>query len=477
MVFSSLVFTFFFLPAVLLLYFLARGPFSRLRNIILLAASLFFYGYGEPKFVFVMVASIAFNYLLALILSGTDNERMRKLLLLLAVCGNLGLLFVYKYLGFVTANLNHFFPSLPVLQIALPIGISFFTFQALSYVVDVYRGDTPVQRNPLYVALYISFFPQLIAGPIVRYKTIELQIAERRITRALFASGARRYMTGFAKKIILANQLSIISEAVFQLTNNGGPANVPDLWLGAVCYSLQIYYDFSGYSDMAIGLGRMFGFRFEENFRYPYISASVTEFWRRWHISLGTWFRDYVYLPLGGSRCSALLQVRNLFAVWLLTGIWHGANWTFLVWGLWYCLLLMAERFLVRPAERSYPFRLFWRIVTLISVLLGWVMFNSRDVSSGLNYIRGLAGFYETTAVFMTPFSTTLHLREYGIFILLALLLSMPVVPKIEQALSRFRATAYLKALVVPAATGVLFVWAVSFLLLGQHNPFIYYNF
>ncbi|MBR0090895.1 MAG: MBOAT family protein, partial [Lachnospiraceae bacterium] len=296
MVFSSLVFTFFFLPAVLLLYFLARGPLSHARNYILLLASLFFYGYGEPTFVFVMIGSILINYFLAFFIGITLKQWLKCLWMTLAVICNIGLLFVFKYLSFISENINRLTGTTRVFEITLPIGISFFTFQALSYVIDVYRGDTDVQVNPLYLALYISFFPQLIAGPIVRYKTVEEQITKRRITPELFAEGTRRYFIGFGKKVLLANHLAVISDKIFALTNGGGPANVVELWFGAVCFSLQIYYDFSGYSDMAIGLGRMFGFRFDENFRYPYISASVSEFWRRWHISLGSWFRDYVYI-------------------------------------------------------------------------------------------------------------------------------------------------------------------------------------
>ncbi|MBQ6733849.1 MAG: MBOAT family protein [Lachnospiraceae bacterium] len=478
MVFSSLVFTFFFLPAVLVLYYLARGPLSRLRNYILLFASLVFYGYGEPYFVFVMIGSIAINYFLALgIDRSSETGSGKKALMTLAVIANIGLLFVFKYLSFISVNINRLTGTTKVFEIALPIGISFFTFQALSYVIDVYRGDTPVQKNPLYLALYISFFPQLIAGPIVRYKTVEEQIANRRVTPAMFAKGAQRFFIGFSKKVILANNLAVITAEIFKLSNGRGATNFAELWLGAICYSLQIYYDFSGYSDMAIGLGRLFGFRFEENFKYPYISASATEFWRRWHISLGTWFRDYVYIPLGGSRTGKGRQVLNLFVVWSLTGIWHGANWTFLVWGLWYFFLLLIERFLIQPDRRALVIRVIWRILTLFFVMCGWVMFNSESVGTGMNYLRGLFGFYQATNASLTPFFLEFHLRQYGFFILAALFFTTPLVSILGKKLSGNRMTAYGKAVLAPLVYGFLFLWSVSYLLEGMHNPFIYFNF
>lgn len=304
MVFSSLIFAFFFLPPILCLYFLAKDQY---RNYILLAASIIFYAYGEPKFVFIMIASIAVNYMLALWVARsqkTNSEKAARSLLILAVIINLVVLYIYKYLDFSTGLINIVFRTqIPSRNIVLPIGISFFTFQALSYVIDVYRKTVPVQKNPMYLALYISFFPQLIAGPIVRYSTFERQITGRRCTVAGFAEGGRRFLLGFCKKIILANNLSIASDAIFSMAEASiNTTNPLLLWIGSICFSLQILFDFSGYSDMAIGLARLFGFEFEENFNYPYIARSATDFWRRWHISLSQWFRDYVYIPLGGSR-------------------------------------------------------------------------------------------------------------------------------------------------------------------------------
>ena len=381
MVFSSLIFTFYFLPVVLLLYYLAKEKY---RNYILLAASLCFYAYGEPKFVFIMAGSIALNYGLALLIDCYRNHA--KGLMILDVVLNVGILFFYKYLNFGISITNSLFgTAFHTLPVTLPIGISFFTFQALSYVIDVYRKTVAVQKNPLYVALYISFFPQLIAGPIVRYHDIEEQISNRRTDVVIFGEGVKRFLLGFCKKVILANNLAVVAEEVFAMPFT--TVNPLLLWLGSICYSLQIFYDFSGYSDMAIGLGKMFGFTFAENFNYPYISRTVTEFWRRWHISLSQWFRDYVYIPLGGSRVSVIKNIRNMLVVWLLTGIWHGANFTFIFWGLGYFVLLVMEKYLLKPSERkSRILKIFWQIVTLLCVNWGWVMFNSPSLKSGLRF-------------------------------------------------------------------------------------------
>lgn len=314
MVFSSLIFTYMFLPIVLILYYLSKDKY---RNYILLAASLYFYSYGEPKFVFVMIGSILGNYLMAILVDKFRGKKLSTICMIADVVMNIGILFIYKYLDFGITILNALLrTNIHILGIVLPIGISFFTFQALSYVIDVYRETVKVQKNPLYVALYISFFPQLIAGPIVRYSTIEEQITNRQCDLEGFSMGGRRFLIGFSKKVILANNLSVIATEIFSMDVR--TTNPLMLWVGSICFSLQIFYDFAGYSDMAIGLGRMFGFAFLENFDYPYISRSVTEFWRRWHMSLGQWFRDYVYIPLGGSRTSVVKHIFNMFVVWLL---------------------------------------------------------------------------------------------------------------------------------------------------------------
>ena len=469
MVFSSLIFTFYFLPLVLLFYYPAKEKY---RNYILLAASLCFYAYGEPKFVFIMALSIALNYCLALLIDRFRSHA--KILLVADIILNLGILFFYKYLNFGISITNSLFHTgIRSMPLTLPIGISFFTFQALSYVIDVYRKTVQVQKNPLYVALYISFFPQLIAGPIVRYHDIEEQITNRSSDVVKFGEGVKRFFIGFAKKVILANNLAIVAEEIFgmQFTT----VNPLVLWLGSICYSLQIYYDFSGYSDMAIGLGKMFGFTFAENFNYPYISKTITEFWRRWHISLSQWFRDYVYIPLGGSKVSTIKTIRNMLIVWLLTGIWHGANFTFIFWGLGYFVLLVFEKYLLKPSERkSLFFRIIWQIVTLLCVNWGWVMFNSPSLRSGLRFCLSMLGVY----VHQFSWDVTMQhfFREYGIYFALGILFSTPVMKILAGKIGKTRAAVVLKA-AEPVLYALVFLWAVSFLVLGAHNPFIYFNF
>ncbi len=469
MVFSSLIFTFYFLPVVLLLYYLAKEKY---RNYILLAASLCFYAYGEPKFVFIMAGSIALNYGLALLIDRHRNHA--KGLMILDVVLNVGILFFYKYLNFGISITNSLFgTTFHTVPVTLPIGISFFTFQALSYVIDVYRKTVAVQKNPLYVALYISFFPQLIAGPIVRYHDIEEQISNRRTDVVIFGEGVKRFLLGFCKKVILANNLAVVAEEVFGMPFT--TMNPLVLWLGSICYSLQIFYDFSGYSDMAIGLGKMFGFTFAENFNYPYISRTVTEFWRRWHISLSQWFRDYVYIPLGGSRVSVIKNIRNMLVVWLLTGIWHGANFTFIFWGLGYFVLLVVEKYLLKPSERkSRILKIFWQIVTLLCVNWGWVMFNSPSLKSGLRYCLSMLGVY--VHQFSWDAAMQSYLREYGIYVFLGILFSTPVMRILERRLGNSKAAA-IQNILQPVLYGIVFLWAVSFLILGAHNPFIYFNF
>ena len=474
MVFSSLLFTFFFLPAVMLIYFLAKDKY---RNYILLAASLIFYGYGEPKFVFIMLASIMINYGFALRIDRIRSSRNKvRFLLVFDVAVNLGILFVFKYLDFAISATNQVIgTSFQIKNIALPIGISFFTFQALSYVIDVYRGQVEVQKNPLLLALYISFFPQLIAGPIVRYKTIEQQITIRKCTLDKFAEGRRRFLLGFCKKVILSNNLSVVAVKVWAMAENITNVNPIVLWIGSICYSLQIFYDFSGYSDMAIGLGKIFGFEFEENFNYPYIAKSVTEFWRRWHISLGQWFRDYVYIPLGGSQVPILRHVLNLFVVWFLTGLWHGASWSFVAWGLGYFVLLFIEKFIVKPSKRNCVLKAFWQLLTLISVNFGWVIFNSVGISMGLKYCFGMLGHYSTNWVIDSD--VIYFLREYGVYMLMGIAFAMPVAGMISARIEKFESLKKIKLIALPVGYGIVFLWAVSFLILGMHNPFIYFNF
>ncbi len=454
MVFSSLTFLFFFLPITLLVNFLLP---KAARNYWLLMASLFFYAWGAHEFVLVMIASILMNYVFARLI---DWGKCRRLWLVLAIVGNLGILFYNKYMNFFTQNLQHLFgDSIAVTKIILPIGISFFTFQALSYVIDVYRRETPVQKNPYYLGLYIAFFPQLIAGPIVRYHTIAEQIENRTVTLEKFSEGVYRLCCGLAMKVLIANNMAVIADAAFKPEQN---LSVGFAWLGAIAYTLQIFFDFGGYSSMAIGLGKMFGFDFQENFNYPYISKTITEFWRRWHMSLGGWFRDYVYFPMGGSRVNGKGKlVRNLFVVWLLTGIWHGANWTFIVWGLAYFVLLTFEKL------HGIKGGNFYRIFTLLCVTLGWVIFRSADLSSAVGYISAMFGF-GTKNLYDNNFIR--YANDYKILLAIALIFCTPLFEKIETKLPPVR-------IVYAIFTLATLVISVSSLVMGGHNPFIYFNF
>ena len=471
MVFSSAIFLFAFLPIVLLLYCLSG---QRLKNGILLAASLLFYAYGEPKFVFVMLASIVLNYAFAMLieLPGYGSKRWRRDWLLAALACDLGILFVFKYLNFfghMVGKALHIDLQLP--SIALPIGISFFTFQALSYVVDVYRGTTRVQRNPFSLALYISFFPQLIAGPIVRYSTIAEQIDDRKVTPEKLSQGVQRFIAGFCKKVLLANNVALVAEAAFDVH---GEKSVALLWVGSLAYTLQIFFDFCGYSDMAIGLGKMFGSEFEENFNYPYMAKSVTDFWHRWHISLSQWFRDYVYFPLGGSRVTPARHIFNLFVVWFLTGLWHGANYTFLAWGMMYFVMQLVEKFLVKPQRLNGVTAMGWRVVTLLIVNFGWVLFNSLSIADAKQYIFGMLGL---RGLPLWSAAVTGSFREYGVFLLLGVMFSTPITKVCGQRLCLGRAGTAWQKVLLPLGQIAVFAWAVSFVVLGAHNPFIYFNF
>lgn len=366
MVFSSISFLIFFLPILFIVYFSVPVRFRKIRNVVLLVASLVFYGWGGVRYLLLLVCSMAINYFGGLAVSA-KNRRVKKPVLIISIALNIGILGYYKYAAFLINSLNDLGLSVTVPNVVLPIGISFFTFQGMSYVIDVYRGVTAVQKNPVNVALYVSLFPQLVAGPIVRYTTIANDIDGRHESFEDFSEGLVRFFLGLSKKMLLANAMGEIADCVFAKTP--GDMSVLLAWVGILSYTLQIYFDFSAYSDMAIGLGRTFGFRFLENFNYPYISRSVTEFWQRWHISLSSWFRDYVYIPLGGSRCSIGKNIRNLTVVWLLTGLWHGANWTFVIWGLWFLLFLILEKLLLKNVIERVPSPI-RHIYTLLVVML-----------------------------------------------------------------------------------------------------------
>lgn len=464
MLFSSIIFIFAFLPVVLFLYYGICKKSRTAQNVVLTVASLFFYAWGVPKYVFIMIASIIINWLFALCVDKyRENKRIAKTALALSVAANLGILFVFKYLNFTLTNFNKLGLSVPITNIALPIGISFFTFQAMSYVIDVYRKKGDVQKNPMNIALYISFFPQLIAGPIVRYQTVADQIRNRVETFEDFSKGTCRFIIGFCKKVLLSNTMVLIADAAFDASER----SVALAWAGAVAYTFQIFYDFSGYSDMAIGLGRMFGFHFLENFDYPYMSRSISEFWRRWHMSLGSWFRDYVYFPLGGSRVKTRSRlVFNLFVVWFLTGVWHGANWTFLLWGLMYFVLIATEK-LTGFAEKLKGFG---NIYTLFFVVMGWVLFRSESISSAVTYMKNMFGI-GTDSLLCDKF--VFYLSENKVEFLFALLFCVPVFKYLPKKIKDGKiATA-----VYPIVLMITFIVAISCIVKGAYNPFIYFNF
>ena len=387
MVFSSTIFLCVYLPLVLLGYYICP---KKGKNLFLLIVSLIFYAWGEPKYVFLMIFSILVNYVFGLLMDKhRENKKRLKLLLVISVIIDLGLLSVFKYTDFIITNINSVFGAgFDLLNIALPIGISFYTFQAMSYTIDVYRDDVRVQRNLIDFGMYITMFPQLIAGPIVRYSDVQDQLAVRNVTAADFSEGIMRFVVGLGKKVLLANQMGAVWTQIYAL---GGDISALMAWTGAAAYTFQIYFDFSGYSDMAIGLGRMFGFKFPENFRYPYESVSITDFWRRWHITLSTWFKEYLYIPLGGNRRGLARQALNLLIVWTLTGFWHGAGWNFVMWGLYYFAILFIEKLFLLKALDKLP-RLFRHAYALLLIVIGWVIFASDDVSVMLPYLGSMFG-------------------------------------------------------------------------------------
>lgn len=469
MLFPSEVFLFIFLPTVLIIYYVFLRKTKTAKNIFLLIASLFFYAWGEPIYVFLMIATILFNWIYGILVDKyREKEKLAKGYLILMVLTNIGILGWFKYSVFAFSNINRFFHTdIPVPKVLLPIGISFFTFQAMSYVIDVYRGRGKVQKNPLNVGLYVSLFPQLIAGPIVRYETIAKQIDERRENFTDFSNGCTRFIIGLGKKVILANNVAIVANVAFPLAvNHEFHASVMMAWLGAISYSLQILFDFSGYSDMAIGLGQMFGFHFEENFNYPYISSSVGEFWRRWHISLQTWFRDYVYIPLGGNRVSKPRLIFNMFVVWLLTGIWHGANWTFLAWGILYFVILTVERFTGLNEKKTW-----WgHIYTMFFVMIGWIIFNSNGLGAAFTYIKALFGIHTAG---ITDLGVWTYMRQYAIYYLLAFASCVPIMPYIDGKLKKYK----IWNAVYTVGILAILVISVSFIFNNAYNPFIYFNF
>lgn len=473
MVFSSLLFLFRFLPAVLILYYAAP---RKLRNVILLLFSLFFYAWGEPKYVFLMLFTITLDFFIG---RGIDrakkagNQKKAKGFLLVSIITDLSILGFFKYADFLIGTVNTLTGAgIPLLGIPLPIGISFFTFQTMSYTIDVYKGSTEVQKNWIKYGTYVSMFPQLIAGPIVQYKTIAKQMEVRRENTDDFAEGIHRFMIGLGKKVLIANNIGALWDAIEVLPVSG--LAVGTAWLGAFAYTFQIYFDFAGYSDMAIGLGKMFGFHFLENFNYPYISKSITEFWRRWHISLSSWFKEYVYIPLGGNRCGIAKQIRNILVVWMLTGIWHGANWNYVLWGGYYGVLLLFEKLVFKKVLDKTP-AILQHIYTLFFVVIGWIIFKCEDMAFGISYLRAMFGrfgqgfcdqqtlylFGNYAVLFVLAFlgSTTIPKKAVGVL--------MGAGPRRTWAENTLRILFY----------AVIFVVSVAYLVDATYNPFLYFRF
>ena len=473
MVFSSIFFLFTFLPLSLLLYWMSP---AKIKNFTLLAVSLFFYAWGEPVYVLLMIASILTNFVFGIFIESElikEKRAVRRALFISAVVFNILILGFFKYYGFLAENINALFNAdIAYSELPLPIGISFYTFQVLSYVIDVYLGKVRLQRNPVSFALYVTMFPQLIAGPIVRYSDIESQLEQRNVSASKFGEGAQRFIQGLGKKVLIANSMGALWDITQAMDMTG--ISVFSAWLGIIAYTFQIYFDFSGYSDMAIGLGKMFGFEFMENFDHPYISRSVTEFWRRWHISLGTWFREYVYIPLGGNRCSRIRQIRNIMAVWMLTGLWHGASWNFVVWGIYYGCLLLIEKFFLKKLIDNAP-AIISHVYCMLAVIIGWVLFASRDIESAAAYLGVMSG---ASANVLVDNAFIYYLKSNAVMLVISLLFSTGIFREIfepEEISDKIRTRVSHSAAVILHAF-ILFM-STAYLVTETYNPFLYFRF
>lgn len=465
MLFASMTFLWVFLPILLIVYFLAKEKY---RNIILLIFSLIFYSWGEPKYIFLMLISIFINYIFGLLIDKSQKVS-KKIILIIAIVINLSLLAYFKYFNFIVSNLNNIFVSniFGAKEIALPIGISFYTFQIMSYIIDLYRGEIKVQKNPLKLALYISFFPQLIAGPIVKYHDIEEQINKREVKISKFSEGVKRFAIGLSKKVLLANILALMADSAFN--SNITELSMIHAWLGIICYMLQIYYDFSGYSDMAIGLGKMFGFEFMENFNLPYISSSITEFWRRWHISLSTWFKEYLYIPLGGNRKGKIRTYINLSIVFLATGLWHGASWNFIFWGIFHGFFILIERIKLKEILDKNKFKIINHIYSLVVVMFGWIFFRADNMKNGIEYVKSmfsgrLADNLELLAI--------INNRLY-VVLLIAIIFCGPI----QEISKKYVKSGKEKSYKEPIIVGALMILCIMTLVSNTYNPFIYFRF
>lgn len=463
MLFTSITFLYYFLPLVLIFYFITPKKY---RNIILLISSIIFYAYGEPKYVFLMLLEIIISYYGAILID--KYPRYKETILAIFITIHLGLLCIFKYTNFLISNINNIFNSnISPLNIIMPIGISFYTFQIISYLVDVYRKKVPPQKNILTLATYISLFPQLIAGPIVRYKDINEELKNRTITLKDISYGFRRFIIGLAKKVIIANSLG----ELFNILNNNVPISLASTWLKSLSYMLQIYFDFSAYSDMAIGLGCIFGFHFLENFNYPYISKSITEFWRRWHISLGSWFKDYLYIPLGGSRRGPLILIRNILIVWFLTGLWHGASWNFIIWGLYFGLILLIEKLFLKKYFSKVPV-IFKHIYVLFIVLISFIIFNSTTIDEAITTIKNL--FISNSLI---NSGTIYYLKSYLPLILISLIGATPLIKNIYTKLSKNKTLNKILNILEPIYLIILLIIVTAYLIDSTYNPFLYFRF
>lgn len=467
MLFSSIVFLFTFLPITLILYYVVP---KQLKNLLLLLCSLIFYAWGEPVYIFLMIFSILFNYISGLdIARHLDNRGAARKSLAFNVVVNLCILGFFKYEAFVLDSINTVLPfDIPYRELALPIGISFYTFQTLSYIIDMYRGKVRVQTNLLDFALYVCMFPQLIAGPIVKYADIQRQLQVRQESWVKFGDGALYFIRGLSKKVLLANTIGMVFTEVTAM--RAADTSVLTAWIGCAAYTFQIYFDFSGYSDMAIGLGKMFGFQFLKNFDYPYISKSITEFWRRWHISLSTWFKEYVYIPLGGNRVSVSKHVRNILIVWLLTGLWHGASWNFVMWGLYYGIILLIEKYVLARFLNKLP-GVLKHIYSLLLVMIGWVFFFSPTLGSALSYLKLMFGggsrLVDNESLYL--------LATNGVLWAASIVGSTPFVHKMYE---RFIYGSQKKRVVVNCTVyGILFLLCIAYLVTETYNPFLYFRF
>ena len=468
MVFSSLTFLFVFLPIVLLIYYISPRP---LKNFVILLFSLIFYAWGEPKFIFLIILSILINYIGALqIVKNSSDTEKRKFIFITLLLIDISILFFFKYYGFIISSIGSLFGiDLVIRDIPLPLGISFYTFQQISYIIDVYTKKTKVQKNLINFAAYITMFPQLIAGPIVKYNDIESQLKNRNENLTQFSSGVHRFIIGLGKKVLLANSIGAIWSEIKVIPLN--EISILTSWIGIIAFALQIYFDFSGYSDMAIGLAKMFGFEFLENFNYPYISKSVTEFWRRWHISVGTWFREYLYIPLGGNKKGNLIQIRNLFVVWFTTGLWHGASFNFIAWGIYFGVILFIEKIIFKNILNKLPSFL-CHIYTLILVLIGWVIFDMNTLSSAMEYISVMFGLSNNLVVD----KLSLFILSNNIVILLiGIICSTTLLPNVFKKLRSSLKKSNI--FIIISMYLIIFILSISYLVGESFNPFLYFRF